>query len=300
MPNVINPDLNRHLILSNVMEHLRNPLLPVAAFSTVFQNVPLEGTDEMKIPYIGRQTNDVKDFDHATGYTRTGNTDAGVRTIKIDKHKYIDLSYTDTEKSRKPYLLTEDMLRKKAEGLAEEILTDILSVVTLANFPSAPTTAAAGAFFTDDVIDLRTQANKLGWAKANRSLILDHDYDGNLLKDPRLANYDYGANNSLSMGDVPRISGFNILPTEYIPDNGIGLVGMAVDTSAIGVGFAPIEPSRDFTGTRILMTDPDGSGLTLEYLSYYNNDKRTQVETINANYGFGFIEQEALIPILGA
>lgn len=88
-----------------------------------------------------------------------------------------------------------------------------------------------------------------------------------------------------------------MLPTEYIPNNGENLVGLAVCKNAIGVGFSPIAPAFDDLIDYQQMTDPDGSGLILEYYCYYDRQRRVTVKTINASYGFNKLEENGIIRI---
>ena len=61
--NTIPAALRRSLILKSAMEEFKHKLIPLGLFSTVLRNVPLEGNNEIDIPYIPLATSASKDFD---------------------------------------------------------------------------------------------------------------------------------------------------------------------------------------------------------------------------------------------
>lgn len=70
----------------------------------------------------------------------------------IGGRKYQSLTYTSEEKARQPYFDPITLGRLKGAKLAEDVLLDILSVITEENFGDAILTRNAADFDTDDKI----------------------------------------------------------------------------------------------------------------------------------------------------
>ena len=79
------------------MEAFKHKLISLGLFSTVLRNVPLEGNNEIDIPYIPLATSASKDFD---GTYKFDKGDMESRKITIDRRKYQSLTYTSEEKAR--------------------------------------------------------------------------------------------------------------------------------------------------------------------------------------------------------
>ena len=129
--NTIPQTLRRSLILNSAMEAFKHRLVSLGLFSTVLRNIPLEGNNEIDIPYIPLATSASKDFD---GTYKFDKGDLESRKITVNKRKYQSLTYTSEEKARQPYFDPVVLGRLKGEKLAEDVLLDILSVITQANF----------------------------------------------------------------------------------------------------------------------------------------------------------------------
>ena len=165
--------LRRSLILKSAMEEFKHKLISLGLFSTVLRNVPLEGNNEIDIPYIPLATSTSKDFD---GTYKFDKGDMESRKITIDRRKYQSLTYTSEEKARQPYFDPITLGRLKGSKLAEDVLLDILSVITAQNFGDAILTRNAADFDTDDIIDLETKIDELEWPDSPRGMLLKSSY----------------------------------------------------------------------------------------------------------------------------
>ena len=101
------------------------------------------------IPYIPLATSASKDFD---GTYKFDKGDMESRKITVNRRKYQSLTYTSEEKARQPYFDPITLGRLKGAKLAEDVLLDILSVITKENFGDAILTRNAADFDTDDII----------------------------------------------------------------------------------------------------------------------------------------------------
>lgn len=298
MPNNISADLQLDVILDSAMTAFKEILTPLAMFSTVFKDVPLQGTDKVIVPYYPLDTQAAKDFVPANGYEFDQDTNTATRELTINKRKYKPISFTSTEWNRQPMLDWEKLGRMAGMKLAEDVLVDIWSIITAANYGVPVFTGAAADFDVDDVIDIRTACDQAKWPQGNRSMIVDPTYMGGLTKDMNanggIATYERDPNGGILT--FPTIGGFSFAQSNIIPANAENLIGMVLYESAILVGFSPIEPTpevRQQLNTYRVVSDPD-SQISLEYREWGDPDMDTAKRTIEVNYGFNFGEQAAL------
>lgn len=115
--NTIPQALRRSLILKSAMEEFKHKLISLGLFSTVLPNVPLEGNNEIDIPYIPLATSASKDFD---GSYKFDKGDIESRKIAVNKRKYQSLTFTSEEKARQPYYDPVTLGKLKSAKLAED------------------------------------------------------------------------------------------------------------------------------------------------------------------------------------
>jgi ATP-dependent Clp protease protease subunit len=298
--NTIDAALQRDVILQSVIVDFARRLLPLQAFSTVFQNVPLEGTNKVQVPFFDLDSGSSTSFKGSDGYV-AGDTATDNREIQIGKRadsdvadntkqydrKYQALSFTSEELARQPYLNVVQLARLKAEKLASDIVSHVLSIVTAANYGAAEVTKAAALFTSDDVADLKLACK--AWPEMGRSLILDSAYDAALLKDGAIKGaLNYGGSEAIRQGRIPELFGFSYREIPTIPSNSENLVGFATFVSAILFAQAPVPPTeevrRDGTAYSII-TDP-ATGIAFEYRTFGNSQADKAVHIIEASYGF--------------
>jgi ATP-dependent Clp protease protease subunit len=298
--NTIDAALQRDVILQSVIVDFARRLLPLQAFSTVFQNVPLEGTNKVQVPFFDLDSGASTSFKGSDGYV-AGDTATDNREIQIGKRadsdvldntkqydrKYQALSFTSEELARQPYLNVVQLARLKAEKLASDIIAHVLSIVTQANFGDPGVTKPAALFTSDDVADLKLACK--AWPEMGRSLILDSAYDAALLKDGAIKGaLNYGGSEAIRQGRIPELFGFSYREIPTIPSNSENLVGFATFVSAILFAQAPVPPTeevrRDGTAYSII-TDP-ATGIAFEYRTFGNSQADKAVHIIEASYGF--------------
>ncbi len=300
--NTIDSDLQLDLVLDAAMEAFKEMLTPLAMFSTVFRDIPLQGTDKVVVPYYALETAASKDFNGTYLFDGTATSS---RELTIDKRKYQSLAFTSAELARQPHFDPERLGRLKGQKLAEDVLVDIWSIITAANYGAAIFTGAAADFDVDDVIDIETTLTETyKWPMMGRGMILKPSYIGGLKKDMN-ANGGFATFNRDSNGNLltfPSLQGFSFAPANVIPANGENLRGFAVFPSAMLVGFSPIQPApavMDRLNDYRIVSDDD-VGISLEYREWGDADTDTEKRTIEVNYGRAFGEQAALKRIVSA
>ncbi len=293
MANNIAPALKRAVILRAAMTAFKHRLMSLGLFSTVFRDVPLEGSNEIEVPYYPLATAASRDYN---GSYQFDDGDLESKKVAVNKRKYQSLTYTSEEKARQPYFDPEQLGRLKGAKLAEDVLCDILSCVTAANFGAATVTANAEEFDADNVIDLETACDDADWPDAMRGLIIKSSYLGNLKKNivssGGIANFGF----SPIAKDLPDLFGFKLSKFNRIPNSAEKLMGFAVYPSAVLVALSPITPAEEVKralSAYETYTDPD-TGLTLEYRSWGDPDSDSAKAIIECNYGFAAGEKAAI------
>lgn len=304
--NTVPTGLKRQVILQEVIVDFARRLLPLRAFSTVFSNIPLQGTNKVNVPFFDLDATASTAWNAGTGYA-AGDTATDTREITVGTgaadggRLYQGLSFTSEELARQPYLNIVQLARLKAEKLAYDLFVDVLGVVTAANYGTAALNMPASAFDSDDLADLKYACRT--WPEMGRSLIIDSAYDANLLKDPSIKSaLHFGGPEAIREGRVPRIMGFDYYELPTIPSNSENLTGMAVFQSAILVATAPVPPSEEVrnAGTQYeVVTDPQ-TGITFEYRRFGDNTLDTGKHFIEVNYGFAKGNANALKRITSA
>lgn len=301
--NTIDANLNLTAILEQGIMAFKRVILPLTMFASTFRNVQLRGNDTITVPYYPLDASASKDFVQATGYVFDEDTNTASRQINVNKRKYKSLVMSSRDLARIPLLDAEKLGRLKGEKLAYDVINDILSIVTAANYGASIFTGVAGGFDSDDVVDIRTAIGKAHWPLTGRGLMVNLDYDAALLKDSSFkAAYALGTDRAVRTGLLPNIFGFDYAASDGVPANGENLVGFAAYMSAILVAFSPIEPAPDvmkvLTDYRIV-TDPD-TGISFEYRQWGDADFDLSKRVIECNYGFAKGEAAALKRIVSA
>jgi ATP-dependent protease ClpP protease subunit len=295
--NTISADLKRVAILQETIRAFATRLLPLRLFSTVFGNVPLQGTDEVVVPYFPLQTAASTDFVQANGYVFAGATNSSSKKITVNKRKYQPLDYSSNDFRRQPYFDAVRLGAMNAEKLGVDVLMDILSVVTLANFGAAAKTLATASWTSDDIVDMMGACNDAMWPDAGRSFIMTSALNTVLQKDN---NYqlaiNIGGTEVIRGGKLPNISGFDVAWMPNLPANGQNLIAFAAFASAILSAFAPVDPAAGVRQQLLayeVATDP-ATGISFNYRHWGNPDADVDREVIECAYGYAAGEAAAI------
>jgi hypothetical protein len=297
--NTISSELQITNILDAALRALKQSLIPLQAFTTVYRDVPLLGTDKVAVPFHPLESAASADFN---GTYAIANSTTNVREITVNKRKYQSMGFTSSELARQPQLNLTEIGMKKGFKLAEDVIKDVLSVITNANFGSAVHTGAAGNFDISDVIDIRQACDLAYWPQTNRSLFIDAAYDANLLKQTNITKaLEFGGSEAIRQGRIPQLVGFNYFPSTLIPANGENLKGFAVTDNAILVAFSPVPPAGAVANVVNYqsVTDPE-TGLTVEYRSWADADTDSTKDVIEVNYGYARGDAAAIKRIVSA
>lgn len=286
--NNIDAQLQRQVLLNDMLEDFAVVLMPLTNFSTVFDNVPREGTDLLEVPYYPLQAAASVDFVAGNGYRAADQVDTNVqhREIAIGGdgvtaaaantarfRKWIGFAFSSYQLRSQPYVSWQKLAQQNANKLGVDVFKAIIQgVITRANFGQPVKAMAPQLFQGDDIADLSEIGTGLYWPEVGRSLTLNHTYRTPLLKDPTFKQYlSYGNTDPLHKARIQEAYGFediNIVPnlTNYSPA-AEALIGWIAWRYAVLCAFAPIMPTEE---VRALMTrydlavDPQ-TGISLAY-----------------------------------
>jgi hypothetical protein len=287
--NTISSDLKRNVILQQSMRAFAVRILPLSAFSLSLNAPRLEGTDKVAVPYWPLDSTSSTAFVAGNGYNTFGNTNADAKAVTIDKRYYQGLSVTSSELARQPFINVAMSAMLKAEKLGADVVNDVLTLVTVANFGASSKAEASTAFDHEDIADLKGVADLANWPSIGRSLVLNSAYDVNVLKDTAIASaMNFGDSGPIQEGRIQRVYGFNYFPDARVPSNSENLEGFIAFPSAMLVAFSPIGPTAEVRQqlTRYEVVVEPSSGAQLEYRAWGDASMDTTYEVIEANYGY--------------
>ena len=297
--NTISSDVQRTVILNDILRAFKKRIIPLSAFSTIYNNVALQGTNKVSVPYYPLSTTSSTDFVDGTGYTTNVDTNNSAKTITINKRKFQAFTYTSSTLRRQPYFNVMQHLTLKAEQLGVDMWLDVLSLVTNANYEgtTASVICPAAAFDYDKIADLSGICNKADWPDIGRSVFIDSDYDTNIRKDIRFVSYMNSQNDeTLREGVIGRAAGFDVYRSPRIPSNSENLKGFAAFPSAILCATSPIEPApgvRQLLVRYELVSDPY-TGVSFTYRHGGNATTDEDQEVIEVAYGYAAGEAAAI------
>jgi len=269
------------------LEAFRAALQPLRAFSTDFSAEFLERGKTVNVPVVGNALPTSSDFEGS--YSK--NADRTVNTIPVvcNRHKVRSFHLTDTEASESSFIKLDRLASSEAKQLAQDVLQDIFSVITEANYgATAIPSVAAADFDSTHVLGIRGACAKVKMPTSERALILDDAYYTALLGDPKISHsyLSQMSQPSLMEARIPRVYGFDIYDTIVLPDNKEKLVGFAAHPAGLAVAMRYLAPQRPeaylASGP---VSDPE-TGLTYGYRRFYDADSGKEIVAFECLYGF--------------
>jgi hypothetical protein len=291
MPNTLTNLKDIKVAQRALMPFMAN-LMPVSSLSTNFGPQPSDKGDTVRVPLVGAPTGS---SDFAGDYT--ANADSTVTTIPVtlNRHKFKTVHVTAREASETAMDVLDTLVETAAQQLAQDVLLDIMSVITLGNFGAPIPAVAATNFDYKKVLNIREECGKVKMPASPRSLVLDSGHYTNLLADDVVAkSFNLNLNApAVTEGMVKRIAGFNLHETTLIPsDHAEKLVGFAAHSSAVAVAMRYLQPVADYQQAGAV-TDP-ATGMTFGYLRFTDTRANKVFVTLECLYGFTLGKTDAL------
>lgn len=266
-------------------------LMPLSVFSTNFGPDAADKGDTVKVPVIGAPSA-ASDF---TGdYTLNSDSEASSIPVVLNKHKFKTVHMTAKEAAVTAIPLLEKLVSTAARQLAIDVLTDIFSEVTEANFDAALEDTDASSFGYKTILSIREACNKAKMPKDGRSLVLNTSLNTALLADDIVSRSFITnlAQPGVVEARINRLAGLNVYETDCVPDNGENLAGFVTHPSAMAVAMRYLQPIANYDEAGAV-TDPV-TGLTFGYLRYTDTTSNKVYITLECLYGYQVIRPAAL------
>ena len=292
MPNTLTNLKDIKVAQRALMPFMAN-LLPVTAFSTNFGPQQADKGDTVRVPLVGAPSGS---SDFAGDYTSNADSTITTMPVTLNRHKFKTVHVTAREASETAMDFLDTLVETAAQQLAQDVLLDVMTTITAANFGTPGIAAVAASNFDyKKVLSLREACGVAKMPASPRSLIIDSGHYTNLLADDVVAK-SFNLNLSapgVTDAVIRRLAGFNLFETGVIPsDHAEKLVGFAVHPSAVAVAMRYLQPVAEYDQSGAV-TDPQ-TGLTFGYLRFTDTRANKVFVTIECLYGFAVGKSDAL------
>ena len=259
MPNTLT-NVQDIKVAQNALLPFRGALMPIRAFSSNFSPDPAEKLDTVRVPVVGAPT---QSSDFAGSYTANPDSTVSVIPVVLNRHKFKTVHVTAREAAETAFNVLDTLVSSAVKQLAQDVLQDIFSAITVANYgaPAIPALAAA-AFDYKKLLAIREACSGVKMPVTDRSLVLDGGYYTNLLGDDIVAKsfMPAVAQPGIVEAQIRRLAGFDLHETVILPDNGENLIGFAAHPSGMAVAMRYMLPVANYDEAGAV-TDPE-TGLT--------------------------------------
>jgi hypothetical protein len=207
--------------------------------------------------------------------------------VQLNRHKFKTVHLTAREAAETAMNVLETLVASAVKQLAQDVLQDIFSEITAANYgaPAIPALAAS-AFDYKKVLGVRETCATGKMPVSDRALVLDGAFFTNLLGDDIVAKSFMPpiAQPGVVEGQIRRLAGFDVYETSILPENGEKLAGFAAHPSCLAVAMRYLQPVAEYDEAGAV-TDPE-TGLTFGYLRYTETSSNRVFITVECLYGF--------------
>ena len=292
------------IIVNEVFPAFKAGLAPVNAFSTSFDAESSQKGASIQVPVVTAKTANAAGF---STYEDGDTTIIGVQvTLGTRARSFSHM--TDLEAGKTPVRVMMAQAAEDAYAVGASVFQGVIGLIVAGTFGDVANTSklvvTAANFDADDVATATTMLKKRN-ALGDRSMILDLDYEGALLKDNAIQNASSsGSAQTLREGSTGRLLGNNVYPTNAFPtaltneDTG----GIIVVPSAIALAIRPIVP-QDMAAQAGLefasATDPE-TGLTLGFRRFYNTATGILWQGFEVLYGATAVQTAGAVRIVSA
>ena len=282
MPNTLT-NLKDVKVAQSAIKPFMATLLPIRAFSSNFSPEPADKLDTIRVPIVGAPS-PASDF--SGSYTADVESSIDVAPVQLNRHKYKTVHVTAREASETALNVLETLVGSAVKQLAQDVLQDIFTEITAANYGDPAIAALAStAFDYKKVLGVRESCANARMPSTDRALVLDAAYFSNLLGDDIVAKSFMTpvALPGVVDGVIRRLAGFDVYETTILP-NTEKLVGFAGHPSCLAVAMRYLEPVAQYDEAGAV-TDP-ATGLTFGYLRYTETSSNRIFVTVECLYGF--------------
>lgn len=280
--------LAQTLVATRTLELLVQELPLLRAVTTDFSDSIVSYGDSLKTRIVGIPS--VQTYNTSTGWPTTSDVTTTDVTITYNQFKGVPVQFLGHEIAGTVRRLFEEIAPAQAWALGDNMTDYVMALITAANFTSTATTASLPDFDRSTVIDMGTALRLRGvpTGPANRTMMLNSDYFGQLAKDSAIVNL--AANQRADIitdGVLPNVHGFRVIDAPTLPTTG-NLAGFAFSKSALVLAS---RLSADYVnaipgsgnGNLTVVTTP--AGFSANLVQYVNHGSAASVSRLEVIYG---------------
>jgi hypothetical protein len=277
-------NLNYTILSDTVFEEYVASIAPLKTFSLDVSPKPAERGTIVQALFVPTQ-NAASNFTDGTGYT-IGNLTATSVQVTLDEHPFVSAGLTDTQITNMPQVNLEKFGNQLGFQLGKSVFQTIMGgFVSGGGANQYPNTyASSGSLNVAKVIAIGEEADNLFWPENDRTLIVPPSQYASLLSDPNLLKYlEYGSDEPIKKGVIPKVVGFDIIKSTILPSN--VQFGLAVRSDAMAVGMRPllVAESHDYYQ---LDTMTSAEGFVITYRRWYDRSLGQDQVVWECVYGF--------------
>ena len=246
------------VLAQGVIKALANKLPVLSGFSTVFTSSIAGAGKTIQVPLIGTST--ATEFG-ASGYLTSDDATVTASSVTL-KHFKVSSRFSPLDiREYGVGFFANNFVETAAIALSQKVMTEINSLITVANYASGVVTGAAL-----DYAEVVAAQKVLDDAKApdKRALVLNNVYTADLRSDATIiAAFQLGAN-VISTGSIGTIAGAQVYQFSNLSGNTEGLAGFLCGADAIAVATAL--PFNEIPGADVSQATDPATGLSVQVM----------------------------------
>ncbi len=273
-------NLNNEIFARNAIQGLCSILFPLSKLAHNFSPDSGQKGDQVLVPLISTLTATTFSAYNICNGTKT------VATINLNKHKHIAVGQRDITYHSSSESDLKSFSYQMGKALGTLVLTDILSLVTTANFTAAGTTTLASF----DVYQMR--AARLALNKANapimpRTTFLDCDPYDVLLGITNFVQAQMFADNQvLKEGRIGRALGTDLIEINNLFASGASVMAFMAHPDAIAVAMRYVEPQAGNKYSNLQRIEDPETGLVIGLREHYDENVGEAYINLECLYGY--------------
>jgi hypothetical protein len=285
---------------------LEKRLTPIAGFSLdMSTDIMTQGkTVSTRVVPAATAPTDLVDDESGSYAAVVDNQATTAVQVTLDPHPVTGFSLTDTEAQEIAAGVWSDtagrLVDTHSRAIASAVLDTVFSKITNANYGAASLTTTAANFDADDVADLRNVAITAGMEPEEMVLVVNPDYYAALLKDNAISDYSASQSDALVSGQLPRLSGFQVIEAPTLPSNSENLVGYIASPQAMAIAMRGVDTQDRSQFLSYQIAQDDVVGATLTYSAIWTPTYRRVEHVFEALYGVSKADGNALKRIVSA
>jgi len=273
-------NLNNEIFANSAIEGLAKILLPISRFARNFSPSSGQRGDQILVPLISTLTATTFSAYNICDGTKT------VATINLNKHKIVSVGQSDITYHSSSESNLRDFGYQMGKALGTLILTDILSLVTTANFASVAAVSVS-EFDTVEFRAARLALNKSNVPTEPRVALIEADPYDNLLSVTNFVQaYMFKDSAVLQEGRIMRALGMDFYEHNGLFTAANSVMALCAHPDAIAIGMRYLAPQEGHNYTEAAPVTDSETGLTLGLRDHYDENTGTRFINLEALYGY--------------